>query len=190
MPYATWHAATAPSCSSSSARAVPMVVASSRDTANEVMKSHDAVFATRSQTTTIKILSKRGVGIALAPYGDHWQQLRKICNMELLSTKRVQSFRTIREEEAARLVSSISSASSSASLVNVSKMVAAYVTDAALRTIMGDRLKDRDDFIDQLAEGVRLAAGFSLSDLYPSSRLSAGALDGDPPGGNAEAASS
>jgi hypothetical protein len=68
---------------------VSVVVASSREAAKEVLKTHDAVFATRPQTTTFKILSKGGQGIALAPYGEHWRQLRKICNMELLSAKRV-----------------------------------------------------------------------------------------------------
>ncbi|KAL6909751.1 hypothetical protein ACP4OV_001410 [Aristida adscensionis] len=150
---------------------VPVIVASSREAAKEVMKTHDAALATRPQTTTIKILSERGPGIVFAPYGDHWRQLRKICNMELLSAKRVQSFRQIREEEAAHLVQSIASASASAPLVNLSKLLAVYVADAAFRAIMGDRLKDRDAFIRQLAEGVRVAAGFSLADLYPSSRL-------------------
>ncbi|KAL6596701.1 hypothetical protein ACP70R_047344 [Stipagrostis hirtigluma subsp. patula] len=152
---------------------IPVVVASSREPAMAIMKTHDAVLSTRPQTPTIEILSKRGLGIVFAPYGDHWRQLRKICAMELLSAKRVQSFRPIREEEAARLVHSIAlaSASASAPLVNLNKMMAAYVADAALRAVMGDRLKDRDAFIDQLAEGVRVAAGFSLADLYPSSRL-------------------
>ncbi|KAF8657464.1 hypothetical protein HU200_060025 [Digitaria exilis] len=153
---------------------VPVMVASSREAAKEILKTHDALLATRPQTTTFKILSKRGLGIALAPYGDHWRQLRKICNMALLSANHVRSFRAIREEEVARLVESIMSASASAApLVNLSKMIAGYVADAALRAIMGNRLKARarDAFIDQLAEGVRLAAGFSLADLYPSSRL-------------------
>ncbi|CAL5047630.1 unnamed protein product [Urochloa decumbens] len=130
---------------------VPVIVASSREAAKEILKTHDAITATRPQTTTFKILSKRGQGIALAPYGDHWRQLRKICNMELLSQKHVQSFWTIREDEAARLVQSI--ASPSASPMNLSKMLAGYVADAALRAIMGDRLRDRDAFIQQLAEG-------------------------------------
>jgi cytochrome P450 len=148
---------------------VPVVVASSREAAKEILKTHDAVLATRPQTTTFKILSKRGQGIALAPCGDHWRQLRKICNMELLSANHVQSFRAIRENEAARLVQSIASASASVPLVNLSNMLAGYVADASFRAIMGDRLKDREAFIEQLAEGVRLAAGFSLADLYPSS---------------------
>ncbi|CAN6164093.1 unnamed protein product [Urochloa humidicola] len=115
----------------------PVIVASSREATKEILKTHDAVLATRPQTTTFKILSKRGQGIALAPYGDHWRQLRKICNMELLSPKHVKSFRAIREDEAARLVQSIASAS--ASPMNLSKTLAGYVANAALRVIMHGR---------------------------------------------------
>jgi hypothetical protein len=50
---------------------VPAVVASSREAAKEILKTHDAVLATRPQTTTFKILSEGGQGIALAPYGEH-----------------------------------------------------------------------------------------------------------------------
>lgn len=49
--------------------------------------------------------------MAFAPYGNYWRQLRKLCISELLSPKRVQSFRRIREEETDQLVLSISSTS-------------------------------------------------------------------------------
>lgn len=154
---------------------VPVVVASSREAAKEVMKTHDAVFATRPQTATIKMLTKQAMAIALAPYGDHWRQLRKICVLELLSARRVQSFRPVREEEAARLVQAVSSTSSP--LVNLSALLDAYGVDTAVHSIMGNRLKvkDRDAFLRYIDEGIRLVGDFSLADLFPSSWL-AGAL--------------
>ncbi|KAJ1265172.1 hypothetical protein BS78_08G059300 [Paspalum vaginatum] len=152
---------------------VPVLVVSSREAAKEVMKTHDMVFATRPQTAVIKTLTKQGQAIALTPYGDHWRQLRKICVQELLSAGRVRSFRPVREEEAARLVEAVSSASGK--LVNLSELIVAYVADTAVHAIMGRRLKDRDAFLRYIDEAIRLASGISLADLFPSSWL-AGAL--------------
>ncbi|CAL5043006.1 unnamed protein product [Urochloa decumbens] len=147
---------------------VPVVVASTPDAAKEFMKTHDSIFSTRPLSLIMKII-KDGQGIAFAPYGDHWRQARKICNMELLSSKRVQSFRPAREEEATRLVQTISSAATPH--VNLSKLVAVYVADASMHAIMGRRFKDRDTLLDFVDEAVRLAGGFSPAELFPSSLL-------------------
>jgi cytochrome P450 len=153
---------------------VAVVVASSGDAAREVMRTHDAAFATRPQTATIKTLTRQCQGIALTPYGEHWRRLRKICALELLSAARVRSLRPVREEEAARLVGAVAAVSSpsssgSSSLVNVSEMVAAYVADTAMHAIMGRRLDDRDAFLRYIDEAIRLASGVSLADVFPSS---------------------
>ncbi|CAN6178251.1 unnamed protein product [Urochloa humidicola] len=145
---------------------VPVVVASTPDAAKEFMKTHDSIFSTRPLNIIAKIMCEDGQGIAFAPYGDHWRQLRKICNMELLSSKRVQSFRAAREEEAIRLVQAISSATTPH--VNLTKLVAMYIADASVHAIMGRRFKDRDTLLHFVDEAVRLAGGFSPIDLFPS----------------------
>jgi cytochrome P450 len=40
-----------------------------------------------------------------------------------------------------------------------------------VRAIVGSRFKDRDAFMEILQRGLKLFAGMSLPDLYPSSRL-------------------
>ncbi|XP_015694365.1 desmethyl-deoxy-podophyllotoxin synthase-like [Oryza brachyantha] len=148
---------------------VPVIVASSREAAMEVMKTHDIIFATRPVSPTMRVFNEKGQGLIFRPYGSHWRQLRKLCIVELLSARRVELFRPVREEEAARLVQSISS--SVGSLVDLNEQLAAYVTDTTVRTVMGDRFMDQDAFLHILDEGVQLMAGFSLANLFPSSRL-------------------
>ncbi|XP_044430949.1 desmethyl-deoxy-podophyllotoxin synthase-like [Triticum aestivum] len=152
---------------------LPVVLASSAAAAREVLKTHDAAFATRPRTNTITTLNGDGVGIALAPYGDHWRRVRKLCATELLGAPRVRSFRGTREAEAAALVASVAAASASTSgaVVNVSSLVATYVVDAVVRVMVGGRIGNRDAFLACLEEGLRVSAGFSLADLFPSSRL-------------------
>jgi cytochrome P450 len=154
---------------------VPVVVASTPEAAKEIMRTRDAVFASRPLSFTKKIILKDGPGIAWAPYGDHWRQLRKVCIMELLSAKRVHSFRPVREEEAIRLVQSIiisSKKTSSSVVVNLSKLIAMFVADASVHAIMGNangRFQHRDTLLQYVDEGVRLAGGLTPVDLFPSS---------------------
>ncbi|KAB8103267.1 hypothetical protein EE612_035615 [Oryza sativa] len=154
---------------------LPVVVASSPAAAREVMRTHDAAFATRPQTATLRALTRDGLGVAFAPQGEHWRCLRKLCVTELLGARRVRCLRRAREAEAAALVASLSTTTPEP--VNVSSLVARYVTDAVVRAVVGDRISDRDAFLERLEEGVKVAAGFTLADVFPSSRL-ARALSG------------
>ncbi|WVZ79244.1 hypothetical protein U9M48_026846, partial [Paspalum notatum var. saurae] len=152
-----------------------VVVASSADAAREVMKTRDLNFATRSMSRTMKLAFPTGTeGIIFAPYGEPWRQIRKLCTVELLSARRVQSFRSVREGEAARLLRAVASAAAAttpARAVNLSEMIAAYAADSAARTVIGSSFKGRDAFLALLERSVKMFAQMSLPDLYPSSRL-------------------
>uniref|UniRef100_A0ACD6AP70 Uncharacterized protein n=1 Tax=Avena sativa TaxID=4498 RepID=A0ACD6AP70_AVESA len=156
---------------------VPVVVASSPEAAREIMRTHDAVFATRPCSPTVKIIVADGMGILFAPYGPLWRQLRKMCILELLSPRRVQKFRRVREEEVGRLLATISAEAEADHSVNISELISAAISDSATRSMLGDRFKRRDEFLQTLQEAVKLVAGFNLSDLFPSSWL-AGFLSG------------
>ncbi|XP_047057094.1 zealexin A1 synthase-like [Lolium rigidum] len=149
---------------------LPVVVASSPDAARELMKTHDVNFATRPWSPTMRILLADGEGLVFAPYGPLWRQLRRISILELLSARRVQSFRRVREEEVGRLVAAVA-AVTPGEAVNVSRRIAETIMDMTMRSIMGDRFEKRDEFMQVFAEGVKITSGFNLGDLFPSSRL-------------------
>ncbi|PUZ50329.1 hypothetical protein GQ55_6G051100 [Panicum hallii var. hallii] len=151
---------------------VPALVVSSREAAREVMKTHDAVFATRPLSPTMRALTKGGRGIIMAPYGAHWRQLRRITITKLLTARRVLSFRAVREEEAAAMLRACAAAAAAGSrAVDMRERLSALITDTTMRAAMGDRFKDREVFLRVLDRAIVLSAGFNMADLWPSSRI-------------------
>ncbi|KAF8691311.1 hypothetical protein HU200_040437 [Digitaria exilis] len=151
---------------------VPVVVASSPDAARELIKTHDVNFASRPWTPTMKVFMVDGEGLVFARYGALWRQLRKISILELLSARRVASFRHVREEEVDRLVAGVAAAAGDGeAAINVSERIAVLITDTAVRSMIGDRFGRREEFLENLAEGIKINTGFNLCDMFPSSRL-------------------
>jgi hypothetical protein len=152
---------------------VPTLVVSSREAAREVMKTHDTAFASRPLSATVRVLTNNGRDIIFAPYGEHWRQLRKVAITELLSARRVLSFRAIREEEVAATLRACAAAAAESPPrpVEMRARLSALVADATVRAVMGDRCRDRDVFLRELDRSIGLSAGFNPADLWPSSRL-------------------
>ncbi|XP_055960783.1 premnaspirodiene oxygenase-like [Mercurialis annua] len=145
---------------------ISTIVISSPETAKQVLKIHDLSFAQRPFLLAAGIVMYNFKDIAFAPYGDNWRQMRKICNLELLSTKRVQSFRSIREEEVLFLVNSIST--STESPVNLSKMLFALSNIITLRAAFGKIIKQKDEFLPLIQKTIQMFEGFSVADIFPS----------------------
>ncbi|PWZ23781.1 Premnaspirodiene oxygenase [Zea mays] len=148
-----------------------VVVASSPDAAREILRTHDVDFASRPIGPMLQLVFRGAEGLIFAPYGDGWRQLRKICTLELLSARRVHSFRPVREDEVGRLLGSVASAAAAGLPVNLSERITAFVADAAVRAIIGSRSEHRDEFLRLLMDGLKIIPGLSLPDLFPSSRL-------------------
>ncbi|KAM7490686.1 hypothetical protein LguiA_033607 [Lonicera macranthoides] len=148
---------------------IPTVVVSSPKIAEEVLKTHGIIFAERPYILGPIILSYNCSDIAFSPYGDYWRQLRKICTIELLSSKRVQTFRSIREEEVLNLVKAISSNAGSAT--NLSQQIFSLTYGITARTALGKKSKDQETFITLIEEAVKVTAGFTIADMYPSVKL-------------------
>uniref|UniRef100_M8BHQ8 Cytochrome P450 71D7 n=1 Tax=Aegilops tauschii TaxID=37682 RepID=M8BHQ8_AEGTA len=147
---------------------VPTLVVSSRSGAREVMKTHDAAFASRPLSSTVRVLTNGGRDIIFAPYGDHWRMMRRIAVTELLTARRVLSFRAIREQEVAAMLRAIAAGGEE---VDMRTRLSAMVADSTVRAVMGDRCRDRDVFLREVDRANELGRGFNLADLWPSSRL-------------------
>ncbi|KAM3230700.1 hypothetical protein ACQJBY_061092 [Aegilops geniculata] len=150
-----------------------VVVVSSAEAVRDITKGHDVAFSERLSGPGVDELTRHGQGIMFAPYGDHWRLIRRIITTELVSARRVRSFGRIREEEAARLVSSLRPATPGAGrqLVNIAERLDEFVLESVVRAIYGDKLPERAAFHKLVRQGVELSSLFDLRDLFPSSWL-------------------
>ncbi|KAH7861523.1 hypothetical protein Vadar_027353 [Vaccinium darrowii] len=143
------------------------IIVSSPEMATEVMKTHDIIFASRPHIIATRIMSYDSTSIAFSPYGPYWRQLRKISATELLSPKRVFSFRTIRQEEISKLVKSI--ALNAGSPVNLTQKLYSLGYEITSRAAFGKRFNDQEVYISIVKEVIKVAGGFNVADFYPTS---------------------
>ncbi|KAJ4768151.1 cytochrome P450 family 71 polypeptide [Rhynchospora pubera] len=146
----------------------PTVVISSREGARIIIKTCESTFCDRPTSPTTKIFTYGGKDLVLSPYGDYWREIRKIITSGFLSPKRVQSFRSIREEEISDLIQLISSMSSRMHTINLSDMMSVMANNVSVRAISGSKSKHEILFVNELQRSAELAAGFCLANLFPS----------------------
>ncbi|XP_045831742.1 cytochrome P450 71D10-like [Trifolium pratense] len=148
---------------------VSYLIATSPTMAKEIMKTHDLSFCDRPNLLLSTIWSYNNTDIIFSPYGEHWRQIRKMCVLQLLSAKRVQSFRSIREEEVSDLVKSISA--NEGSVVNLTQKIYSLTYGIVARACFGKRNKYQQEFKSAIEETINLLGGFCIADLYPSIKI-------------------
>ncbi|CAN8290294.1 unnamed protein product [Cochlearia groenlandica] len=79
-------------------------VVSSHAVAQECFTVNDVVLANRPKLIMAKHLSYNSTVMIVAPYGDHWRNLRRIASVEIFSSHRINSFMSIRKDEIRRLI--------------------------------------------------------------------------------------
>ncbi|XP_057792634.1 salviol synthase-like [Salvia miltiorrhiza] len=148
---------------------VSAVVISSADAAKQVMKTHDLNFASRPPISAAEIVGYGYTSITFSPYGEYWRQLRKICTLELLSAKRVESFRSLREEVFVDL--SRRFASMEGSEINFSEEINTATYAVISRAVIGDEKQQHVALLPNVKQVMDLSAEFDIADLFPSIKL-------------------
>ncbi|OAY80400.1 Cytochrome P450 71A1 [Ananas comosus] len=150
---------------------IPALVASSVDTAREVLKTQDNLFASRPSLKVPATLFYDNKDIAFAPYGDYWRQVKKLSVLHLMSSKMVDSFKLIREQEVALLVEAIARASASRSTANMSELFASLSKHIISRVIVGkpSREEEWDSVLHLMIQECSLMLGsFHVGDYFPA----------------------
>ncbi|XP_002511293.3 cytochrome P450 736A117 [Ricinus communis] len=149
---------------------VPVLVISSAEMACEVIKTHDRVFADRPRSSISEKLLYHRKDIAAAPYGEYWRQMKGLSVLHLLSTKRVQSFSHVREEETDYMIDRVNRFySSSSTPLNLSEILATLTNDVVCRVALGRKhiaTKGGINFKELLGEFVELL-GFNIGTYIP-----------------------
>ncbi|XVE94801.1 hypothetical protein REPUB_Repub02eG0040800 [Reevesia pubescens] len=77
----------------------PAVVVSSWEIAKEIFTNHDVAVASRPQMTATKHLTYNYAMFGFSPYAPYWRDMRKIVNLELLSSHRLELLKHVRVSE-------------------------------------------------------------------------------------------
>ncbi|XP_027341752.1 cytochrome P450 71D9-like [Abrus precatorius] len=142
------------------------IVVSSPEMAKEIMKTRDIIFANRPHLLAADVITYGSKGMTFSPYGSYWRQMRKICTFELLTAKRVESFQSIRQEEASNLVKEI--CLNEGSSINLTKFINSTSYGLTSRLALGGKTEDQEAYIALMDDVSKVVAGFSIADLFPS----------------------
>lgn len=152
----------------------PVVVGSSVEMAKLFLKTHDVVFASRPKTAAGKYTTYNYSDITWSPYGPYWRQARKMCLMELFSTRRLESYEYIRVEETKSLLALLYKQSGSP--VNLKDHLSTVSLNVISRMVLGKNYLDKslegsivtpEEFKKMLDELFLLSGVLNIGDSIP-----------------------
>ncbi|XP_020235879.1 cytochrome P450 83B1 [Cajanus cajan] len=149
----------------------PAIVISSSKLAKEVMKDHDLECCGRPKLLGQQKLSYNGLEMIFSPYSDFWREIRKLCVVHVLSSRRVSRFSSIRQFEVKQMIKKISNHASSSKVTNLNEVLMRLTSTMICRIAFGRRYEDegteRSKFHGMLNECQAMMATFFFSDYIP-----------------------
>ncbi|CAN0872315.1 Cytochrome P450 83B1 [Linum grandiflorum] len=147
---------------------IPIVVVSSAEMAEQVMKTHDLTFCSRPSTVGLKKMSYNCLDLVCAPYGAYWREMRKVCVVHLFNSIKTQSFGPMREYEVSKMVDKISTSSKP---FNLSEAMMSLTSTITCRMAFGKRFEEqgteRSRFNSLLNESQAMLTSFFFADYFP-----------------------
>ncbi|CAI0450807.1 unnamed protein product [Linum tenue] len=143
----------------------PTLVASSPESAKQIMKTHDLAFSNRPYSAISNRLLYNYKDLSQTPYSPYWRQMRAICVTRLLSARRVASFRHIREQEAAFLVAAIEEGASTP--LDLGELISRMTNDVVCRVAFGEEEGGGRKFKLMLEEFGAVLGTVNVADFIP-----------------------
>lgn len=149
----------------------PAIVISSPKLAKEVLKDHDLDVCSRPPSLGQQKLSYNGLDMIFSPYNNYWREIRKICVVHLLSSKRISSFSHVRSFEVKQMIKKIYGHVCSSKVTNLSEMIMSVSSAVICRIAFGRRYEDEgaetSKFHEILNETQAMSITFFVSDYIP-----------------------
>ncbi|CAK7349761.1 unnamed protein product [Dovyalis caffra] len=146
---------------------VPTIVVSSPQVAELILKTHDAIFASRPKFQASMYMSYGTKGMAFTEYGPYWRNVKKLCTSHVLNSSKIEFFAPSRREEVGLCVDSIKKAAAAHEVVNVSTAVGNLIQNMTYRMLFGESNDDEIDLRSLVKECVLLAGAFNIADYIP-----------------------
>ncbi|KAL9459951.1 hypothetical protein AB3S75_003200 [Citrus x aurantiifolia] len=123
-----------------------VVVGSSAQVAELILKTHDTSFASRPALLAGKHANYNYSVLAMAPYGPYWRQARKIYITELLNPKRLAEFEYMRVEERKAFLCKLYKSSSNSSMpIHLRDRLYMLTLAIMSRMLLGKRYTEEDE---------------------------------------------
>ncbi|KAI3470169.1 hypothetical protein Pfo_026832 [Paulownia fortunei] len=136
---------------------------------NRNTETHDPIFSNRPKSSVASgIYDCKDV--AFSPYGEYWRQVKSICVYQLLSNRKVQSFRNVREEEISLLMEKIRKSCFEKSAINLGETFASLKNDIICRVALGRKYSDGEGgrkFKEVLETLGVLLGAFNVGEFIP-----------------------
>ncbi|KAG2302578.1 hypothetical protein Bca52824_031229 [Brassica carinata] len=150
----------------------PVTVVSSKEAAEEVLRTHDLDCCTRPNLVGPKLISRGFKDIGFSQYSEEWKERRKFLVRELFSLKKVQSSRYIREEECNFMAKKLSESVVDRSTVDLSKTLYWLTASIFFRLAFGEsfhesKFVDQENIDELVFEAETALASFTFSDFFP-----------------------
>jgi len=150
-----------------------IVVSSPELALGSVLKVHDLIFASRPDIAAPKIIFNDR-DIAFAPYGDRWRHLKKVIMLELLTPKKLEASKHVRDEELSLLVHQIFEDCKDGKPVNMQRSLFSTSMNVVTRLLFRKRYfstehtnEDYEEFKDLNVKIMTLCGTFNISDYVP-----------------------
>ncbi|XP_060184312.1 cytochrome P450 71AU50-like [Lycium barbarum] len=150
---------------------VPVIVASTPYAAEQFLKNHDLVCASRPNNRAAQLIAYNQRNLTFGKYEPYWRNMPKLCTLELVSTLKINSFQAMRKQEVATFVTFINRVASSGVGVDISAKLASLGANMACLMVFGKKYMDDEfderGFKDVIQEAMVIAATPHIGEFFP-----------------------